>query len=42
VLAQLLIARGKGMPLLVLSSENISKKLTEFFDETPNVYHSRL
>ncbi len=42
VLAQLLVARGKGMPLLVLATEELSKKLTEFFDETPNVHHAHI
>ena len=42
VLAQLLAARARGMPLLVLSTEEVSKKLTELFDETPNVFHARL
>ncbi len=42
VLAQLLVARGKGMPLLVLATEELSKKLTEFFDETPNVHHASI
>jgi hypothetical protein len=42
VLAQLLAARSRGMPLLVLSTDDVSKKLMELFDETPNVYHKRI
>ncbi len=42
VLAQLLVARGRGMPLLVLSEDDLSKKLMELFDETPNVHHARI
>ena len=42
VLAQLLVARGRGMPLLVLSEDDLSKKLMELFDETPNVHHARM
>jgi hypothetical protein len=42
VLKAILEARGKGMPLLLLTTEEIPKKLEETFDETPNVSIKRI
>jgi hypothetical protein len=42
VLKMLLESRGRGMPLLVLCTEDVPAKVQEFIDDTPNAYVKKL
>lgn len=42
ILKVLLEARGQGMPLIVLTTEELPKKIEETFEETPNIRLQRL